>query len=116
MLTEGSTETPNGLAWKSRRGPRAGHVRQGVPQKLGSGCRFHRVIGLQGEPESEITHSACCAGEAEGKKTSASGGTQRRGQTEAGADERQSSERLIVPWKPGNSTHEDPAEGSGRWF
>jgi hypothetical protein len=68
MLTEGSTETPNGLAWKSRRGPRAGHVRPGVPQKLGRGCRFRRVIGLQGEPESEITHSACCAGEAEEKK------------------------------------------------
>jgi hypothetical protein len=114
MLTEGCTETPYGLAWKSRRGPRAGHVRQGVPQKLGRGCRLHRVIGLSGESESEITSSARCAGEAE-KKNSANGGTQRRGQTEAGANERQSSERLIVPLKPGNSTHEDPVEGSGRW-
>jgi hypothetical protein len=69
MLTEGCTETPYGLAWKSRRGPRAGHVRQGVPQKLGRGCRLHRVIGLSGESESEITYSARCAGEAEKKKT-----------------------------------------------
>ena len=116
MLTEGCTETPYGLALKSRRGPRVGHVRKGVPQKLGRGCRFHRVIGLQGEPEFEITYLARGAGEAEEKKHGANGGTQRRGQTEAGANERQSSERLIVPLKPGNSTHEDPVEGSGRWF
>jgi hypothetical protein len=68
MLTEGRTETPQGLAWMSRRGPRAGHVDTGVPLELGRGCRLHREIGLEGESEPEITYAARCAGEA-GKKS-----------------------------------------------
>ena len=68
MLTEGRTETPQGLAWMSRRGPRAGHVDTGVPLELGRGCRLHRGIGLEGEPEPEITESARGAGGTEEKK------------------------------------------------
>ena len=48
------------------------------------------------------------------KKKQREGSRPRRGQTEAEADGRQLSERLIVPEKPGNSSREDPVKGSGR--
>jgi hypothetical protein len=81
-------ETPNGLAWTSRRGPRAGHVRIGVSLELGRGCRLHRGFGLEGESEPEITGSARGAGGTEEKKISANGGTGRREQTEVCAEGR----------------------------
>lgn len=112
MLTEGCTETPYRLGVEVPAGSESGACAQGVPRKLGRDCRLCRVIGLQGESEPEITESARGVGGTE-KKNSANGSRPRRGQTEALADGRQLSERLIVPMKPGTSTHEDPVKGSG---
>ena len=72
-------------ARRSHRGLRAGHVRSGVPQEPGSSFCLRRQV-------RRYRHA-----------------TQRSGSGRAGG----SRSTLMVPVKRGNSSHEEPVEGSG---
>ena len=98
VTTEGSIGwAENGLAHRSRRGRRAGHVHTGVPQEPGNPCRLHDH-GRKGQPAKKAPGPPTPRGRAAGA---------------AGRPDTKCGFAVVVPPSEGNEARRDGRQGLG---
>src|SRR5215467_4222453 len=92
----------DGLALKSRRGQRAGHVRSGVPQEPGRSCRLRKNPKTRGERVKKTPGLRRWRSAVDGSEDWNAQRYRQAKATKCGGTDGRESERSTVPMKPGN--------------
>jgi hypothetical protein len=99
------------MAWEHRSAgvEEQGKGTPGFARNLGGPNFSDRIVAWGCHTAKLQVRSPASGGQ--GAKTGATVGTAKRRRTKRGGMGVRTSEFFIVPWKPGNSGHEDPVEG-----